>query len=145
MNNKEIFSNNLKNLLSKIGKSQTEMAKELNFPEMTVSNWTNAKTYPRIDKIEKMANYFGVSKADLVEEAPAEKTENKLTDREENLLKDYNSLNDLGKIEASKRVNELTEIPRYSILVETIAAHADNIDKEQLDLIKEDIEDMKKW
>ncbi|SEN96406.1 hypothetical protein SAMN05216454_1455, partial [Peptostreptococcus russellii] len=29
--------------------------------------------------------------------------------------------------------------------VETIAAHADNIDKEQINLINEDIEDMKKW
>jgi transcriptional regulator with XRE-family HTH domain len=34
----------------------------------TFSDWVNAKTYPRIDKIELMANYFGISKADLVEE-----------------------------------------------------------------------------
>ena len=34
----------------------------------TFSDWVNAKTYPRIDKIELMANYFGISKADLVED-----------------------------------------------------------------------------
>src|SRR5699024_6313467 len=34
----------------------------------TLSDWVNAKTYPRIDKIEMMANYFGVSKSDLVED-----------------------------------------------------------------------------
>ncbi len=32
------------------------------------------KTYPRIDKIELMANYFGISKADLVEEHTAQST-----------------------------------------------------------------------
>ncbi len=34
----------------------------------TFSDWVNAKTYPRIDKIELMANYFGISKSDLVED-----------------------------------------------------------------------------
>ena len=32
------------------------------------SDWVNAKTYPRIDKIELMANYSGISKSDLVED-----------------------------------------------------------------------------
>lgn len=43
----------------------------------TFSDWVNAKAYPRIDKIELMANYFGISKADLVEER------NTLTTRDE--------------------------------------------------------------
>ena len=34
----------------------------------TFSDWVNAKSYPRIDKIELLANYFDISKADLVEE-----------------------------------------------------------------------------
>ena len=34
----------------------------------TFSDWINAKTYPRIDKIELLANYFGVLKSDLVED-----------------------------------------------------------------------------
>ena len=40
----------------------------LKIPMPTFSDWINAKTYPRIDKIEMLSNYFGVSKADLVEE-----------------------------------------------------------------------------
>ena len=39
----------------------------MNFKEMTFSDWVNAKTYPRIDKIEKMAQYFGIEKSDLIE------------------------------------------------------------------------------
>jgi len=43
----------------------------------TFSDWVNAKTYPRIDKIELMANYFGISKADLVEERSINTTRRK--------------------------------------------------------------------
>lgn len=46
----------------------TDVCKALNFSNSTFSDWINAKSYPRIDKIEMLANYFGVSKADLVEE-----------------------------------------------------------------------------
>ena len=48
--------------------TQTEICNTLGIKMPTFSDWVNAKTYPRIDKIELMANYFGISKADLVEE-----------------------------------------------------------------------------
>ncbi|TFJ92184.1 XRE family transcriptional regulator [Lentibacillus salicampi] len=35
---------------------------------MTVSNWIKAKTYPRVDKVQQMADYFNVSRSDLTEE-----------------------------------------------------------------------------
>ncbi|HHJ7002508.1 TPA: helix-turn-helix transcriptional regulator, partial [Streptococcus pyogenes] len=44
-----------------------EFSKAMNFKYSTVLDWVNAKTYPRIDKIELMANYFNVEKSDLVE------------------------------------------------------------------------------
>ena len=50
------------------GKERNDVCKDLGFKYTTFTDWINAKTYPRIDKIEMMANYFGVSKADLVEE-----------------------------------------------------------------------------
>ena len=68
MNNKEIFSKNLQYYISKKGINQTEFAEDLDYPATTVSNWINAKTYPRIDKIQEMANYFGINKSDLQEE-----------------------------------------------------------------------------
>lgn len=34
----------------------------------TLSDWVNGKTYPRIDKIERMAAYFGVEKSALLED-----------------------------------------------------------------------------
>lgn len=68
---KNIMSKNIKKNLKKMGKSQTDLAKDLNLPEMTVSNWVNAKTYPRVDKIQMMADYFGLQyRSDLTEDKP---------------------------------------------------------------------------
>lgn len=67
LENKKTMSQNLKYYMNLIGKSQKEICKDLGFKEMTFSDWVNAKTYPRIDKIELMAQYFHVKKSDLIE------------------------------------------------------------------------------
>lgn len=64
---KEILSKNLKNLLERKGKTQTDMAKDLDLKESTVSSWINAVKYPRRDKIELLADYFGVMPSDITE------------------------------------------------------------------------------
>lgn len=46
----------------------TDVCKACGFKQNTFSDWVNAKTYPRIDKIELMANYFKINKAYLVED-----------------------------------------------------------------------------
>lgn len=67
---KKTFSENLKRLLDKKGLTQTDMARNLNIPETTVSNWIKASTYPRPDKIQLMADFFNVRRSDLTEEQP---------------------------------------------------------------------------
>jgi transcriptional regulator with XRE-family HTH domain len=47
---------------------RNKLCSDLGIKYTTLCDWLNAKTYPRIDKIEMMANYFGVQKADLVED-----------------------------------------------------------------------------
>lgn len=68
LGNKEVMAKNIKYYLRKNDVSQTDMCKTLGFKMPTVSDWMHARTYPRIDKIEMMANYFGVEKSDLVED-----------------------------------------------------------------------------
>ena len=119
--------------------TQTEICNILGFKMPTFSDWVNAKTYPRIDKIELMANYFGISKADLVEERTAEPNTPKI-------MTFYEQLNDFGKHEAEKRVEELTFLPQYNNQTsnyEVNAAHADNYDAAPDDLkeIEENIMD----
>lgn len=68
MNNKEIFSKNLLYQLKKHGITQTDLASDLNYPQTTMSNWINGKSYPRIDRIQEMADYFNIYKSDLTED-----------------------------------------------------------------------------
>ena len=68
LGNKEIFSKNLKYYIERSGKDRKELSRIWGFPYSTVSEWVNAKKYPRIDRIEIMADYFGIQKSDLIEE-----------------------------------------------------------------------------
>jgi transcriptional regulator with XRE-family HTH domain len=70
LGNKDVFAKNLIYYIEKSGKSRKELAEIWGFPYSTVSEWTKAKKYPRIDKIEIMANYFGILKSDLIEDKP---------------------------------------------------------------------------
>lgn len=68
LGNKAILSNNLKYYIEKSGKDRRELAEIWGFPYSTVTEWINGKKYPRIDRIEIMADYFGIQKSDLIEE-----------------------------------------------------------------------------
>lgn len=67
LGNKEIMAQNIQRLMEKHGKDRNEICRDLGFKYTTFTDWINGNTYPRIDKIELMANYFNVSKSDLVE------------------------------------------------------------------------------
>ena len=51
----------------KKGVTRRDICRHLGIKYTTLTDWIKAKTYPRIDKIELLAEYFGVSKADLIE------------------------------------------------------------------------------
>lgn len=67
LGNKEIMSTNIKRLMDMHNKNRNDICKDLGFKYTTFTDWYNGKTYPRIDKIEMMANYFNVNKSELVE------------------------------------------------------------------------------
>lgn len=73
--NKEIFARNLMYYIERSGKSQKELADMLEVATSTFNNWVKAKKYPRIDKIEMLADYFGILKSDLIEEKLTEEKE----------------------------------------------------------------------
>lgn len=70
LDNKKIMSNNIKKFMERRGIDRNKLVDDLDLKYTTVSDWINGKTYPRIDKIEMLANYFGIEKADLVERTP---------------------------------------------------------------------------
>lgn len=73
LGNKRIMGNNIQMYMNKMGIERRELAKAIGVPYSSLTDWINGNTYPRIDKIEKMARYFGIEKADLVEEGSKRK------------------------------------------------------------------------
>lgn len=68
LGNRNTMANNIKRYMLIKGVNAIEICRALKIAPATFSDWTHGRTYPRIDRIEMMANYFGVTKADLVEE-----------------------------------------------------------------------------
>lgn len=73
--NKKIFAANLNYYIERSGRSQKELADMLGVATSTLNNWVKGQKYPRIDKIEMLANYFGILKSDLIEEKLTEEKE----------------------------------------------------------------------
>lgn len=67
LGNKQIMSENIQRLMDSRGIDRNKICADLGFKYTTFTDWVKGKTYPRIDKIEMMAQYFGVNKSDLVE------------------------------------------------------------------------------
>lgn len=72
LGNKIVFSRNLKRLMDRTGKDRKQVCDDLGFKYTTFTDWYNGNKYPRIDKIEMLANYFGVMKSDLIEDKAAD-------------------------------------------------------------------------
>lgn len=72
LGNKDIFAKNLRYYVERSGRDRKEIAEALGIPYSTFTEWCNARKYPRIDRIEKLADYFGVMKSDLIEEKPVD-------------------------------------------------------------------------
>jgi transcriptional regulator with XRE-family HTH domain len=67
LGNREIFSKNLQYYMDLYNKTRMEVAKDNGISYTTLTSWLKGDNYPRIDKIEMLANYFRVNKADLIE------------------------------------------------------------------------------
>ena len=73
--NKETMAKNLTYYVEKSGKTQKELAEIVGVAPSTFNDWMKGKKYPRIDKIEILANYFRILKSDLIEEKSNDRKE----------------------------------------------------------------------
>ena len=80
LGNKETMAKNIRYYMDLHHVNSVEMCRILDVPQSTFSYWLNAKTYPRIDKIEKMAAYFHIEKSDLIEERSDAQTKSNISD-----------------------------------------------------------------
>jgi transcriptional regulator with XRE-family HTH domain len=86
--NKEIFARNLSYYVMMSGRDQKEIAEVVGVAPSTFNEWVKGKKYPRIDKIEMLANYFRILKSDLIEDNAKKSTpeEPRLTEGEKKLV-----------------------------------------------------------
>lgn len=106
LGNKEIFAKNLKWYIDRSGKDRRELANIWGFKYSTVSEWLNAKKYPRIDKIQIMADYFGITMSDLIEKKTIENSPVEMAERHFEIImdEDINDIfDDFRSLDAAKK------------------------------------------
>lgn len=106
--NKRVMARNILKYLHEQDLTAADLCKDLGIKSNTFSDWVNAKSYPRIDKIEMMANYFGVSKAALVEETPVLPF-GELTKREQLIISFYRVADETTR----KIIDKILNIDEY--------------------------------
>ena len=62
---KIVISDNLLKLMEINHKNRKDVCKELDIKYTTFCDWVNAKAYPRIESLEKLSDYFGVTVGDF--------------------------------------------------------------------------------
>lgn len=98
LGNKQIMAKNIQYYMDLYNKTRKEICEAIGVKYTTFTDWVKGNSYPRIDKIEMMANYFGIEKSDLIEE----KTEKDVpvglfTEEEISHLENYRKLDDYGR------------------------------------------------
>ena len=66
--NRKVLVDNLNKYLRMKGKKRSEMATELNIPTSLLYGWFSGVSYPRIENMERIAEYLGVTITQLVGE-----------------------------------------------------------------------------
>mgnify|MGYP000854388051 FL=1 len=64
---KIIFATNLKHFIDKSEKTQKEVATAIGVSPQTLNTWLQRIALPRMGKIQLLADYFGISKTDLID------------------------------------------------------------------------------
>ena len=103
---KEVFAKNLNKYIERTGISQKELAEIIGVSAPTMNDYTKAKKFPRIDKIEKMANYFGILKSDLIEEKTIDSHQKEMAEIHVEMIMDEDLgeiFEDFKKLDANKR------------------------------------------
>lgn len=106
----------------KAGLTQLELAKRLNIPFQSVSQWERDLRNPKHDTIKNIAVALGVDWMELYadrDQATKDYVKNRFDEAEawkarlDEIGEDMAKLNNEGQQEAVKRVKELTEIKKY--------------------------------
>jgi transcriptional regulator with XRE-family HTH domain len=64
----EVFARNLERYINAAGVKKIDVARAIGLSPSSISDWIIGRTYPKMDHIQLLAEYFGVQKSDLVDD-----------------------------------------------------------------------------
>lgn len=111
LGNKKVFSKNLRKYMNLYQKSRNDICKDLGFAYTTFTSWETGVNYPRIDKIEMIADYFHIEKSDLIEDK---------TDKPSSPTKGIR-IPVLGKVAAGIPIEAITDIEDWEEIPQSMA------------------------
>ena len=100
MTDREIFKNNLIDLMNRSKTKQIDIARYAEVSYQTVSAWVCGRGYPRAEAMEKLCKFFGVKQSALTEKQDD-------NTQEDELIAIYRALPQEGKDKLMERAEEL--------------------------------------
>ena len=153
---RQIFADNLLRLMRANGERQVDIARLLGVSKAAVSAYVRGEQMPRMDKLEVLAQHFGVPRSALIEEAgksvplaPVKPAEPISLIAAHPAVRVYDRLNEAGQREYLRYGRELSTRPDYALpperrkivtikhyLVPAAAGYASPIEGEDYELVE---------
>lgn len=108
---------NIKRLRESKDMTQAELGKIAGVTDKAVSTWENGSADPRMGAIQKIADYFGVKKSDIIDDDSSSSSE--LSDADRELLDLFHGLNVLGRDKLIEYARDLSGNDRYIKIAES--------------------------
>lgn len=116
------ISENIKMIRERYNLSQKELAEIAGVSDKAVSTWENGSKKPRMGAIQKIADYCGLKKSNIIEDDGLNymftaQTIPSVSASQKELDSYFNSLNDIGQRKALDYIADLADNPKYQIEV----------------------------
>ncbi len=99
------------------GLRDAAVANATGIPKSTFSDWKSGRSVPKIEKLQRIADFFGVTVDYLMgkeNEARSPEPLPALTAEEAELLRIFRGLNDVGRSRALESLEDMLQIPKYT-------------------------------
>ena len=104
-----VFRKNLIDFVQLSGKTQAEIAKDINVSPQTFNTWMRGIAMPRAGKLQRLADYFGILKSDLIEDKKTLRRVKNIND----LVDKINKLDDIDKARIDERIDVMLQSDKY--------------------------------
>lgn len=72
---RKILARNIEYHMNRLGLDRYQLCEALGLKYTTLATWLQGRKYPRIDKIDAMAKFFGISRGDLINDCTLEQSD----------------------------------------------------------------------